>query len=54
MIDYRLVLIALNLIAALVVAARLRASERGRGLNGFCLGINLMAALWQTANVLEG
>lgn len=54
MIDYRWVLIALNLLAALAVVARLRSDERNRGLNGFLLGVNLVAAVWATSNILDG
>jgi len=53
MIDYRWILIALNIVAALATVVRLQISERNRGFNGFLLGLNLMAAAWQTVNVLE-
>lgn len=51
---FRWALVALNILAAIAVAARLESNLDNRGMNGFLLGINLMAAVWQTTSLLDG
>lgn len=53
MIYFRWAIVVLNVAAALTVAARLQSNERNRGTNGFLLGLNVMAATWQTTSILE-